>query len=51
MWKNYFKIAFRNLRKNSVFSIVNILGIALSISAFVLMLEYMSFEQGVTKHL
>lgn len=50
MWKNYFKIAFRNLRKNSVFSIVNILGIALSISAFVLMLEYISFEQGVNQN-
>jgi len=29
MLKNYFKIAFRNLLKNKVFSLVNIAGLAI----------------------
>jgi putative ABC transport system permease protein len=47
MLKNYFKIAFRNLWKNKVFSGVNIAGLALGIAAFVLILEYISFEKSV----
>ncbi len=33
MFKNYFKIAFRNLRKNKIFSIINIIGLAIGLSA------------------
>ncbi|KAA9349971.1 ABC transporter permease [Larkinella humicola] len=47
MLKNYFKIAFRNLWKNKVFSGVNMAGLALGIAAFVLILEYISFEKSV----
>ena len=32
MIRNFFKIAFRNLKKNKVFSIINILGLAVGIS-------------------
>ena len=33
MWKNYFKIALRNLRKQRAFSIVNIMGLSLGMAA------------------
>ncbi|UFH54235.1 ABC transporter permease [Spirosoma sp. KNUC1025] len=44
---NYFKIAFRNLRKNRVFSIINIAGLALGVAAFILILEYVAYERSV----
>ncbi|MEO6639437.1 MAG: ABC transporter permease, partial [Ginsengibacter sp.] len=34
MFKNYFKIAWRNLVKNKIFSFINITGLALSLAAF-----------------
>ena len=33
MLKNYLKIAYRNLLKNKVFSLINILGLAIGIAA------------------
>jgi len=33
MLKNYLKIAFRNLRKNKIFSFINIIGLAIGLSA------------------
>lgn len=47
MLHNYLKIAFRNLLKNKLFSGVNMAGLALGIAAFLLILEYISFEKGV----
>ncbi|MCU0446689.1 MAG: ABC transporter permease [Microscillaceae bacterium] len=44
MWQNYLKIALRNLLRNRVFSIINISGLALGITAFVFILQYVSFE-------
>src|SRR5579872_3799902 len=44
MLKNYFKIAFRNLQKHKVFSIVNISGLAVGLSVFWLMALYISNE-------
>lgn len=44
MWKNYLKIAFRNLLKNKVFSLINILGLAIGMAACLLILQYVSFE-------
>ncbi len=46
MFRNYLKIALRNLRKNRVFSTINIAGLAVGIAAFVLILEYVSFERS-----
>ena len=37
MLKNYFIIAFRNLRKHKVFSLVNIAGLAVGLAVFWLM--------------
>jgi len=33
MFKNYVKVAFRNILKHKVFSIINIVGLAIGIAA------------------
>ena len=44
MIKNYFKTAWRNLLKNKIFSAINILGLAIGIAAFLLIVNYLRFE-------
>ncbi len=44
MIKNYFKTAWRNLLKNKTFSVINILGLAIGITAFLLIVNYLRFE-------
>jgi putative ABC transport system permease protein len=44
MIKNYFKIAWRNLKRHLSYSTINILGLALGIAACLLILQYVSFE-------
>ena len=44
MIKNYLKIAYRNLQKSKVFSIINILGLAVGMATCLLILRYVSFE-------
>ncbi len=44
MLKNYFKIAWRNLMKNKVFSSINIAGLAIGMAACLLILQYVSFK-------
>src|ERR1022692_71573 len=44
MLKNYFKTAWRNLRKNKVFSFINIAGLAIGMAACLLILQYVNFE-------
>ena len=44
MLKNYFKIAFRNLWRHKVFSLLNIIGLAVGMSAFFLIYKYVQFE-------
>ncbi|WP_128546003.1 ABC transporter permease [Larkinella soli] len=44
MFRNYLTIAFRNLWKNKVFALVNLLGLAVGITACLLILQYVSFE-------
>ncbi|ELR73920.1 putative FtsX-related transmembrane transport protein [Fulvivirga imtechensis AK7] len=44
MFKNYLKIAFRNLLKNKVVSLVNIGGLAIGMSATFLLLMYVNYE-------
>ena len=41
---NFIKIAIRNLRKHLFFSLINIFGLAIGLTAFILILEYVSFE-------
>ena len=44
MFKNYIKIALRNLGKNKVFSAINIAGLAIGISCFILITLYVTDE-------
>ena len=44
MIKNYFKTAWRNLRKNKIFSFINIAGLSIGMAACLLILQYVSFE-------
>ncbi|MDR6563871.1 MULTISPECIES: ABC transporter permease [unclassified Arcicella] len=49
MFKNHLKIALRVLFRNKVYSFINIAGLALGISAFLLILEYVSLERSVNQ--
>jgi len=44
MLKNYLKIAFRNMAKNKVFSLINILGLSIGMAACLLIIQYVRFE-------
>jgi len=44
MFRNYIKIAWRNLIKNRAYSIINIGGLAIGITACLLILQYVAFE-------
>ncbi len=44
MLKNYIKIAVRNFRKNKLFSLLNITGLAIGMAACLLILQYVSFK-------
>ena len=44
MLKNYFKVAYRNLLKNKVFSLVNIFGLAIGMAACFFIFLYVHFE-------
>ncbi len=46
MLKNYFKTAFRNLLKNKVFSLINILGLAIGISVFLVITLFVKDEMA-----
>lgn len=46
MYKNYFKTAFRNLLRNKVFSGINILGLALGLAVFILIMLWVKSELG-----
>jgi putative ABC transport system permease protein len=49
MLKNYFRIAYRNLLKNKIYSFVNILGLAIGIAACFFIFQYVYFESGYDK--
>ncbi len=44
MFKNYFKIALRNLYKHKGFSLINIFGLAVGITCFILIMLYIKYE-------
>lgn len=46
MFKNYLTITLRNLSRKKAFSLVNILGLAISMAASLLIMEYVRFERG-----
>ena len=46
MFKNYFKTAWRNLRKNKVYSIINIAGLAIGMAACIVILLFVFYEKS-----
>lgn len=44
MLKNYFIVALRNLWRYKIYSVLNIFGLAIGIAAFILIMQYVSFE-------
>jgi len=44
MWKNFFKVAFRNIRKNQIFSLITIAGLAIGFASAILILLFISGE-------
>lgn len=44
MFRNYLQVAFRNLIKNPVPAIINIAGLVIGMTAFVLLIQYIRFE-------
>ncbi|MEP2026803.1 MAG: FtsX-like permease family protein [Reichenbachiella sp.] len=44
MFNHYLKIAFRNLTRNKVFSVINILGLAVGMGVCLLIYQYIHFE-------
>ena len=49
MFKNYFKIAWRNIARNKVYSFINILGLALGICSCIVIFLITSFEFSFDK--
>lgn len=49
MIRNYFKIAFRNLQKNKLYSFINIGGLCLGLTACMLIMFYVSHEHSYDK--
>ena len=50
MFRNYFKIAVRNLQKNRLYSIINILGLTIGMTCFILIALFIQFELSYDQH-
>lgn len=46
MIRSYIKIAWRNIFRQKLFSLINILGLAVALSAFFLIIQYVGFERS-----
>ena len=46
MFGNYVKLAFRILKRKRVFSVINILGLSIGITACLMILDYVNFEKS-----
>jgi len=44
MFKSYLTTAWRNIKKNKIFSFINIAGLAIGMAACLLILQYVNFE-------
>lgn len=49
MYRNYFKIALRNLLRHKTFSVINVFGLAVSLTAFLLIVYYIQDELSYDK--
>ncbi len=50
MFKNYFNVAWRSLLKHPLYAAINVFGLALGISAYLLIMQYVSFEESYESH-
>lgn len=50
MFKNYFKTALRNLSRNKVYAILNVVGLALGIGCALVIFKVITFENSFDKH-
>jgi putative ABC transport system permease protein len=50
MFKNYFKIAVRNLTKNKAFTLINIFGLAIGLTCFMFMAAFVFHELSYDKY-
>lgn len=50
MFKNYLKTAFRNLSRNKVYTLLNIIGLALGIGCALVIYKVVTFENSFDKH-
>lgn len=46
MLKNYLKTAIRNILKNKIFSLINVMGLSIGMAACLLILHYVNFEKS-----
>jgi putative ABC transport system permease protein len=46
MWRNYLKIALRNLWGHKVYSLINVFGLALGMAVCMLILRYVAHERS-----
>jgi putative ABC transport system permease protein len=46
MFRNYLKIALRDLKKRKAYAVLNILGLAIGLSCFLLIFEYVAHERS-----
>jgi putative ABC transport system permease protein len=49
MFKNYFKAAWKNLIQNKTYSSINIIGLALGLASFIVILLYLNYELSYDK--
>ena len=50
MFKNYILVTVRNLKKNSTYSFLNIIGLAVGMTAFILIALYVQYELSFDKY-
>lgn len=50
MFKNYFKITFRNYWKNRIYTLINVLGLSVGIACFIGIIAYTNNELSYDKH-
>ncbi len=46
MFRNYFKVSIRNLARHKMFTAINVIGLAMGLTSFLLMYEYIKFEKS-----
>lgn len=51
MLRNYIKIAWRNLRKNKVYSFINLSGLTIGMTSFILIALFVQYEVSFDKHI